>query len=372
MRIAIHAADLDQNRIDGTRVYLLNMLKNFGKLNTQAEFSIYHQGEFNPQLTPPTFENYKIKAIPAPIFWTQTSFALATFLTKPDVLWMPVHNVPILRSKKTKVVVTIHDLAFKILPEYFPAKDLKKLNRLSDLAISAADSLIAVSAATKKDILNFYPHFEAEKITVVPHGYDENLFTIPPADEYRKTILDSYHLERKKYLLYVGAIQPRKNLEILIEAFEKIKPDNQDFKLMLAGAPAWMSENTLKRIAESPFSEDIIVSGTVPFKQLPVLYRDAAAFVFPSMYEGFGIPVLEALASGAPTILADNSSLPEVGGDAALYFETHDCQDLVRCILLVLRDDILREKLSLLGKERVRQFSWEKTAKLTLDRLLNS
>ena len=124
MKIAIHAADLDHDRIDGTRVYLFNMLKNFGKLDKKNEFSIYHQDEFNANLTPPTFANYLIKKLAFPVRWTQTRFAWQLFCDKPKVLWMPVHNVPIFRRKKLKVVVTIHDLAFKIFPQYFPKKDL--------------------------------------------------------------------------------------------------------------------------------------------------------------------------------------------------------------------------------------------------------
>ncbi|NTW27494.1 MAG: glycosyltransferase family 4 protein [Candidatus Moranbacteria bacterium] len=369
MKIAIHAADLDHERIDGTRVYLLNMLKNFGLLSKNDVFVIYHRADFNPNLTPPTFVNYEVKKASFPWLWTQTCFAWRLWWDKPDVLWMPVHNMPILRRKNLKTVVTIHDLAFKIFPEYFPKKDLVKLNRLSDLAICNANRIIAVSQATKNDILKFYPQIAGEKISVIHHGFDVELFSQVSSEKEKNQILSKFKIQNSKFILYVGAIQPRKNLGVLIEAFEKIKAagSQADLKLVFAGAPAWQFESTLEKIAGSQFAKDIIITGTIPFALLPTLYQNAQAFVFPSLYEGFGIPVLEAMASGTPVVLADNSSLPEVAGDSALYFKTNDSASLVGCLERILKDSELRAVLVGEGQKRAAGFSWEKCAKQTLD-----
>ncbi len=338
MKIAIHAADLDHERIDGTRVYLLNMLKNFGKLGKENSFEIYHKDNFNPKLTPPAFPNYFFRQIPFPKFWTQTRFAWQLFWDKPQVLWMPVHNLPRWRRKELKTVVTIHDLAFKISPEYFPRKELAKLNSLSDYAIKNADGIIAVSQATKRDILKFYPNVKANKIKVIYHGFDCQLFNQNFSESQTEKILASYKLKAKNYLLYVGAIQPRKNLLVLIEAFEKIKSSHPEMKLVFAGAPAWSFEEILQRTKSSVFAADIVVTGKVPFAELSVLYRSASVFVFPSLYEGFGIPVLEAMACSVPAVLASNSSLPEVGGQAALYFDAGSTAQLATCLEKVLSD----------------------------------
>lgn len=377
MKIAIHAADLDCKRIDGTRVYLFNLLKSFGKLNEKDAFSVYHQRAFNPCLAPPVFPNYLVKNIPFLTLWTQTRFAWQLLLDRPDVLWMPVHNVPIVRRRELKIVVTIHDLAFKIFPQYFPARDLVKLNRLSNLAIKNADRIIAVSEATKKDILKFYPQISPEKITVVYHGFDTQLFSQTAARSDSERVLSKFKIstpdqssggeDSPKFILYVGAIQPRKNLGVLIEAFEKIKAKNPALKLVFAGAPAWQFESTLEKIASSLFRDDIIVTGTVSFDDLPALYQNSQAFVFPSLYEGFGIPVLEAMASGVPVILANNSSLPEVAGEAALYFDTQNVDDLAGCLELILADGELRAAMIEKGKQRAANFSWEKCARQTLD-----
>jgi glycosyltransferase involved in cell wall biosynthesis len=370
MKIAIHAADLDHCRIDGTRVYLLHMLNQFGVLNQQDSFAIYHQSDFNPNLTPTEFENYHVKQLSAPFLWTQTAFATKLLLDKPDVLWMPVHNMPIVRRKSLKTVVTIHDLAFKIFPDYFPEKDLRKLNMLSDLAIKNANRIIAVSEATKKDIIRFYPMVDPESITVVYHGFDGKIFQDALLQQNASATLGKFKLESAKYLLYVGAIQPRKNLEVLIEAFEKIKISNPELKMVFAGAPAWKFEATMEKIRRSKFRKDIIITGTVGFSDLAVLYKNAEVFVFPSLYEGFGIPVLEAMACGTPVVVAKNSSLTEVAGEGALYFETQSSDELMECVRRILHDDQLRRDLIEKGFAQAKNFSWEKCASETLDIIL--
>lgn len=370
MKIAIHAADLDSDRIDGTRVYIFNMLKNFGKLSEKDSFFVYHKNKFNPRLTPPSFANYFIKKISFPVLWTKLRFSFEVFRDNPDVVWMPMHNVPFFKRKKLKVVVTIHDLAFKIFPEYFPKNDLLKLNMLCNRAVNSADRIIAISEITKKDILKFYPKISPEKITVIHHGFDRELFEKEITSQQVELVLGAYNLTPHSYLLYVGAIQPRKDLITLISAFERIKKENTTLKLVLAGAPAWHAEGVLNAVEASPYKDDIIVTGTISFDKLPALYQNATAFIFPSLYEGFGIPVLEAMASGTPTILADNSSLLEVGQDAALYFKTSDVNDLSEKILKVMNDEEFRKQLVRKGKAHSGNFSWNKCAASTLDNLL--
>jgi glycosyltransferase involved in cell wall biosynthesis len=373
MKIAIHAADIDHKRIDGTRVYLFNMLKNFGVLDQGNSFFIYHRNIFNPQLAPPDFRNYTIKKVSFPMLWTQIRFAFEVWRDKPDVLWMPVHNMPMFRRKNLRTVVTVHDLAFKIFPQYFTQKDLAKLNKLSDLAIKNADRIIAVSECTKKDILRFFPQISKEKIIVIHHGVDAGLFQKDISFSESEKILSAYDLKPKKYILYVGAIQPRKNLGVLISAFEEIKKsreDQKDLKLVIAGAPAWKSNGTLKKIADSEFKNDIVITGTLDFEKLPIFYRNAKMFVFPSLYEGFGIPVLEAMAAKIPVICAKNSSLVEAGGEAAVYFETESSQNLADCMEKIFANGEFEKELVQKGIEHVKNFSWEKSAQKTLDSLL--
>ncbi|MFC1608690.1 glycosyltransferase family 4 protein [Patescibacteria group bacterium] len=367
MKIAIQAADLDDNRIDGTRVYLLNMLKYFGEISSEDEFFIYHKNEFNPELTPKDFSNYKIKRVPFPFLWTQTRFALELLRGKTDVLWMPMHNIPVLRRNRLKTVVTIHDLAFKIFPEYFTKKDLRKLNFLADLAIKKSDKVIAVSESTKSDILKFYPEISKDKIKVIYHGFDGELFEGSIDGEKVNEVLSKFRLKSSRYLLYVGAIQPRKNLTTLIKAFELYKDKYcDDLKLVLAGERAWLWEDVIKLVNLSRYKKDIILTEGVSFEEISVLYRNASIFVFPSLYEGFGIPILEAFAAGVPVIAARNSSLIEVGGDAAEFFKSESVLDLSEKLERVLRSEGLRSEMILKGKKRLQAFSWKKCAEETL------
>ncbi|MCX6762509.1 MAG: glycosyltransferase family 1 protein, partial [Candidatus Moranbacteria bacterium] len=248
MRIAINAADLDHSRIDGTRIYIHNLLKNFGLEDTRDRFLIYHKKEFNPQLKFPVFENYEIIKRLFPFWWTQTRFAWEMFREKPDVLFMPMHSLPFLRSKKTKTVVTIHDLAFKFFPDHFPKKDLRRINFFTDYAVASADKIIAISNSTKKDLLKIYPKLKEEKIKVIYHGYDKELFNenISP-DEIKKTNT-RYNLPDTKYIIFVGTIQPRKNIETLLEAFEILrrKEKYKHLSLVIAGSPGWLAEKIVQ------------------------------------------------------------------------------------------------------------------------------
>lgn len=365
MRIAIQASDLDSKRIDGTRVYLLNMLNRFGKISPNDDFFVFHKNGFNPELEPKNHSNYKIISKNFPFYWTQIRFAMEIWKGKYDALWMPMQALPFVRRKNLKTTVTIHDLAFKIFPQFFPKKDLRRLNLFTDFAVKKSDKIIAVSHSTKNDILKFYPMIKEEKIKVIYHGFDPKLLQEKISDEEKNKINTKYKILNTKYILYVGAIQPRKNLKELIKAFEIIKKERKDLKLVLAGGKAWMWEEVMERISRSTYHNDIIVTGTIPFSEVISLYKNASVFVFPSLYEGFGIPVLEAFACGVPVILAKNSSLLEVGGGAANYFES--IENLCYQIREILDKEELRKEMIEKGFNQAKKFSWDKCAEETIE-----
>jgi len=368
MKIAIQAADLDAPRIDGTRVYIKQCLKYFGKLDPSSEFLIYHKDKFNSELAPPDFPNYKIISKKLDYFWTQTFFALNVWKKKPDVLWMPMHNMPLFRRGKIKTVVTIHDLAFKYFPETFTSIDLFKINLLTRIAILFADKIITISESSRRDILKFYPGVKEEDIKVISHGFDAEVFDKGRNLEREEEIKKRYGINGP-YIFYIGAIQPRKNLEKLVEAFDLAKKDISDLKLVLVGEKAWLSDGIFQKIEKSLNKNDIICPGRIDFEPMGHLLRGARAFVFPSLYEGFGIPILEAFASRVPVICSKNSSLPEVGGDAAIYFEDNDANDMAEKIKKVITDENLRQTHIAKGLLQMKKFSWEKCARETLDYL---
>ena len=366
MRIAINAADLDHSRIDGTRIYIQNLLKNFGLLNKEDQFLIYHRSQFNPELTFPIFENYQIRSLRFPFWWTQTRFAWEIFCKKPDVLWMPMHSLPCLRSRKTKTVVTIHDLAFKFFPEHFPKKDLHRLNFFTDHAVRHADKIISVSNSTKNDLLKVYPTLRKEKIKVIYHGYDKELYNSKIDKGRIMEVRNKYKIPYAKYFIYLGAIQPRKNVGLLIDAFEIFKKDAryENVGLVIAGELGWLYGNVVKKIENA---EQAMATGKFHPQDSPALLAGSVALVLPSLYEGFGLPALEAMACGTPVVAADNSSLAEITGEYGLLFKDNDASDLAEKLKRILDDEKLRENLGQKGLERAKHFSWEKCARETLD-----
>ena len=374
--IGIDAADLCHKRIDGTRIYIYNLLERFGKVAPETLFYIYLKGKINPQLRFREFPNYLLRNADFPLFWTQLKLPVMLKKEIPDVLWMPFHNMPLLRPRKMKTVITIHDLAFKLFPDLFPKRDLFLLNRLTSYSVKAADRVIAVSHSTARDLTEIYnvpPH----KIRVIYHGYNSKLFHLPSAQEKKQVpcIKSKYQIPRSgKYLLYVGAIQPRKNLGVLVSAFERLKTLHtfRDWKLVLAGSDAWMVDDLKKQINASPWQKDIIMTGNFEISDLPPLLWGAEMFVFPSLYEGFGIPVLEAMACGIPVITARNSSLIEVSGKHAVYFEAQRIDDLTASIRELNESEAKKNELVKGGLNWIKRFSWDETARKTYEFLVET
>ncbi|OGI15565.1 MAG: hypothetical protein A2878_02880 [Candidatus Moranbacteria bacterium RIFCSPHIGHO2_01_FULL_54_31] len=366
MHIAIQAADLDHPRIDGTRVYLKELLKRFGMIDRAAEFILYHRDQFNPALAPPAFANYQVKERPFPLAWMQTRFVWELFRAQPEKLFLPIQAAPFFVPRATEVIATIHDLAFKRYPETFPTAHRLKLDLLLAVAVRRAEKLIAVSQSTKDDLLHFFPELPAERIRVIHHGFDDAFFGKRLADEALGEALAKYGLKRGSYALYVGALQPRKNLARLIEAFDIAKESMFEMKLVLAGEPAWLSDSILEAREKSPFKGDIILTGRMTFEELRALYQGARLFAFPSLYEGFGLPILEAFASGVPVLTAGNSSLREVGGRAALYCNADSVHDMAEKLERLWSDEELRAELAARGAEQLKNFSWDRCARETL------
>jgi len=366
MRIAVQAADLDAHRVDGTRTYIRELLRRFGTLAPDDRFLVCHRNRFNPDLAPPEYPNYEVVTLPGDRLWMQTSFAHALYRLRPDRVFVPLQAAPVATPPGTDLTVTVHDLAFRRFPETFPAVARAKLDLLLGVAVNKATRLIAVSESTKEDLLQAFPNLSESKVRVVRHGVDADFFGDAASDVEREDVLGRYGLRSGSYALYVGAIQPRKNLARLVEAFEISKRTCPDMRLVLVGEEAWLSGPILDRIARSPFPGDIVRIGKVPMRELPIWFQNARFFVFPSLYEGFGLPVLEAFAAGTPVLTSDISSLPEVGGDAAWYVDPRSVGGMADRMNRLWEDAAFRGELVRRGRERVREFSWDRCAEETL------
>jgi glycosyltransferase involved in cell wall biosynthesis len=277
-----------------------------------------------------------------------------------DLFHSTEHLLPPFRSVAT--VFTLHDLIPQLFPEFHLPLNRWFLNAAFPRFLKRADAIIAVSECTRRDAMRLYGVPE-ERITVVTEGVDPR-FRAGIRDERRQEVRARYALP-EHYILYVGTIEPRKNLIRLVDAFRALRAGGFPHRLVLVGARGWLDQPVFDHIAELGLEEQVIRPGFVSDDDLPAVYSAADLFVFPSLYEGFGLPPLEALASGVPTVASNTSSIPEVVGDAALTVPPEDTAALAEAMRRALTDDDLRALLSDRGPAQAAQFTWQKAAAQT-------
>ena len=265
------------------------------------------------------------------------------------------------------VVSTIHDLAFEHFPETFKRTSWMQLRLTVRNTAKTAAHIITVSEYSRRDIIETY-NIGSERITVTPEAAPATFAPVTEEKEIAR-VRNLYGIN-SDYILSVGSIQPRKNLVRLIKAYSALRrrrPQAKLPRLVLVGKCAWLYNETLRSIKELGVSDSVILTGYVPEADLPALYSGAVCFIYPSYFEGFGLPPLEAMASGVPVVVSNVSSLPEVVGDAGVLVDPNSVDSIADGLLKVLTDSNLREQMIRKGLERARQFTWEHTAKKTLE-----
>jgi len=271
------------------------------------------------------------------------------------------HLLPPLRTIPT--VLTVHDLIFRHLPEHHKPLNRWYLNSTLPLYCRRASHVITISECSRRDLVAAYD-LPPEKITVIYEAADPRFRIQPP--ETVAAVCARYDLP-DRYLIFVGTIEPRKNLARLLSAFETIHADGLSAGLVIVGRRGWLYDDFFATLERSPVRDAVIFPGYVPDKDLPAIYAGAQALVFPSLYEGFGLPVLEAMACGTPVATSATSSVPEVGGDAALYFDPTNVEEITETTRRLLRDAALREEGRARGLAQAARFSWGRAAKETLN-----
>ncbi len=278
-----------------------------------------------------------------------------------DVCYSPDFLLPPTFAKRK--LVTVHDLSYVRVPECFPQPLLNYLNRAVPRSVARADMILADAASTQRDLIDVY-RVPPAKIKVLYSGVDARFRPDVSAGSKMRV----RELTRgKPYLLSVSTIQPRKNYARLIEAFAQIA--SSELQLVVAGGKGWMYEQVFQTVERLGLQERVLFPQFVSDDDLPALYAGATLFVYPSLYEGFGLPVAEAMACGAPVVSSNASSLPEVGGDAVLYFDPRDVDAMVEIICRALSDESLRRDLRARGFAQAKKFSWEKAARELMDYL---
>lgn len=367
LRIGIDINEANVKNRVGTGQYTFHLLRYFAK-HPEIDFHLYHRDPLQGDLPPETntlpagggWHYHPVKPVRG---WLRLglSFYLATH-ARHDVWWSPAHYMPTV-THANRSIVTIHDLAYEYFPDLFLPSDLYKLKNWTRSAVSIASKIIAVSNATQHDLTSLY-NVPVEKITVIHNGFDSDIFNTDHTD---KSLLENWDLKIGNYILFLGTIQPRKNAIKLVQAFHLLKEQGYKGKLVIAGNIGWLADETLSVIKNSPDAKNIVLTGYVSDEARKALYSYCDVYVLPSLYEGFGVPAIEAMATGAPVAVANNSSLPEVLGSAGTLFNATDPADIARAIQELKSDREYWIKKSL---TRAKAFSWEKCAEETLKVLL--
>lgn len=295
--------------------------------------------------------------------WTHLRLSWELFRNPPDVFFNPSHEIPAFVPKKTRVVSTVHDLAFLRFPVAYSPKGQRRQKIAIARAVKRADRLLAISEATKRDLTELV-HADPTKIVVTPLAVNGGDFAV--TSEKQEEVLQRYRLSPQRYLFYVGRLETKKNIVTLLRAFAELKRElgvGHPLELVLAGKWGYGAESIKQTLEVN--NNGVHVLGFTPQEDIVSLYSGALAFCFPSLYEGFGMPVLEAAAAGAPVIAADIPALREVMGDAALFVAPLDVTGWTTAMRRMVFESPLRAQCVEKGAARVAAYSWEQTANVT-------
>ena len=373
MHIAIDAQALSYKIKAGITAYTKSLLTSLASVDSENRYTIYLKSSPYEDLSVRK-DNFRIKEVNVPqrrIFGADVFFLyrlhillpLELIRDRPDIFFSPVGCLPLYCPCKT--VATIHDVTPLVSKDFFTTQARISYKLHTSHTIKRADRIITISECTKKDIISFF-HADPDKISVVYAAHDPKQY-YPRVDlAQRMEIMQRYHINTN-YILYVGTLEPRKNIARLIEAFSLVKKWGLGHKLVIAGQKGWLYEMIVGSVQRFGLQNEVIFTGYVNEADVPVLMSNADVFVFPSLYEGFGLPPLEAMACGTPVITSNVASLPEVVGDAAILVNPRDVFEMATAMHRVLSDAAIQLQMRQKGLERAKLFSGEKEAQQILE-----
>ena len=391
MLIGIDGNEANVEKRVGVGEYSFELLRQLKESRIQnLEFRIYlkrkPQDDFPKEST-----NWQYRIIGPRKLWTQIGlpFDLYFHKPKPDVFFTPTHYAP--RFSPISTVISVMDLSYIHFPEMFKPSDLYQLKNWTGYSVRNAKKILTISRASKDDIIKLHQVLEEKVVVTYPGIKVKSQMSPPKADQplaekskmqSSKVLKEKYKIEGD-YILFVGTLQPRKNIVRLIEAFSRIihprgvravanhlgggRMDSPEVNsLVIIGKKGWLYEEIFEAPKKFGVEDRVKFLDFVPDEDLPLFYQNALCFILPSLYEGFGLPVLEAMKYGCPVITSNVSSLPEAGGDAALYVDPKDVSDITDNLRLMIEKPNLRKELIKKGFQQIKKFSWEKTARETL------
>lgn len=359
MRIGVDARPLSY-RMTGIGVYLKSVLDEIQKIDSKNHYFLISNAKIHYAIGNPNWEkvegNLKKKLLST--FWMQTMAPVILLKFGIDLFWGSRHHLPLFMSPKIRSILTIHDLVYRFYPETMALPNFLVERLLMKRSIKRADAVITDTFSTANDIRAVFKMNRA-RIFPIHLGKPET----PPQEYSHGGSCDDLPL---KYFLFVGTLDPRKNFERLLKAFTILNAARHNVSLLIVGSEGWKNKGFLDAVRDHPFRSYIHLKGYVPPRFLATCYENAICLVFPSLYEGFGLPILEAMSYGTPVITSDIPVLKEVAGDAALLINPKDTVELAEAMKSVMMNEELRERLSIKGSQRIRQFSWKQCARETL------
>jgi len=364
LRIAIDAHSIGTG-LGGNESYATNLIEALAEIDQTNRYTLYVTRKEAVDRFTNRWPNFSVRSTLPHTPIVRIPLILSAELRRQpvDVLHVQFTAPPF---SPCPVVVSIHDLSFEHLPETFKWRSRNQLKATVRRSARAAARVIALSEHARQDIIDTYG-LAADHVRTIPLAASDRFHPVTDEDELKR-VRQTYGIEGE-YILTVGAIQPRKNLARLIAAYARLRKSRPEVnlpKLVFVGKCAWLFEETLRTIKELQVTESVILTGYVPENDLPALYSGALCFVYPSYFEGFGLPPLEAMKCGAPVITGNRTSLPEVVGDAGLLVDPFDVDALGAAINRLISDSELRAELTTKGLERAKLFDWRETARQTL------
>ena len=364
LRIAIDAHSVGTG-LGGNESYATNLIEGLAEIDSVNSYTLYVTRREALERFSNRWPNFSVRTtLPhSPLIRIPLTLSAELRRNPVDVLHVQFTAPPF---SPCPVVVSIHDLSFEHLPQTFKWRSRKQLRITVRRSARQAAQVIALSEHARSDIISTYS-INPANVSVIPLAAPAHFR--PTRDEVElQRVRQTYGIEGD-YILSVGAIQPRKNLSRLVAAYSRLRwarPEGKLPQLVLVGKCAWLYDETLRTIKELEISNSVILTGYVPEADLPALYSGALCFVYPSYFEGFGLPPLEAMKCGAPVIVGDKTSLPEVVGDAGILVDPFDIDELAAAIQKLIADSELRMQLRVKGLERAKLFDWQETARQTL------
>ncbi|NOX96952.1 MAG: glycosyltransferase family 4 protein [Nitrospirae bacterium] len=372
MRIAIDIGLMSEERSGGGN-YLFNLVKylaEIDKVNRYIGYGFFFKS-FDSKLSRiefPRQRNFdlRIKRFPACLLnfsYSYFGYNLESMISRVDVVHCLGSSVP--RVRTARLLVTIFDLIPLLFRDFHTSCGRREGQKQARRAAERAERIITISNSSKMDIIRLL-HVPAEKIVVIPLAAGA-LYRRINDSEKMKRFKEKYNL-RREYILYVGTLEPRKNIVNLLRAYSRLIREHADVKeqLIIIGKKGWLYADIFKEVKKLKLENRVIFTGYVPDEDIVLFYNCAGLFIYPSLYEGFGLPVLEAMACGTPVITSNRSSLPEIAGDASKLIDPENGEEIAQALYEVLIDDRLRLQMSEKGLERAKLFCWEKTAQRTL------